>query len=164
MGPGDETASLETEPHYSTASTFEMRSQTASRRSGTLKSQSRGTMRSVSSRKYQSKSHHGTLRTGAEKRDTGTTHRGFTMQAGTRMPPRPAPGLVRYSDDDSASPRGGGGYDGNPDDSDSLTEKPSDISSTESQVCDLFLFATGMWVNFRTNMGINWVHIVYDLS
>ena len=36
---------------------------------------------------------------------------------------------MNYSDEDS-----GKGYDENPDDSDSLTEKPSEISSTDSQV------------------------------
>ena len=50
----------------------------------------------------------------------------------SRAPPRPTPGLVNYSDEDSAK-----GYDENPDDSDSLTEKPSEISSTDSQVCIL---------------------------
>ena len=49
------------------------------------------------------------------------------MITGARAP-RPAPSLVRYSDEDSAK-----GYDENPDDSDSLTEKPSEISSTDSQ-------------------------------
>ena len=47
----------------------------------------------------------------------------------SRAPPRPTPSLVNYSDEDSAK-----GYDENPDDSDSLTEKPSEISSTDSQV------------------------------
>merc|ERR1719319_1970561 len=47
----------------------------------------------------------------------------------SRNPPRPTPGMVSYSDEDS-----GKGYDENPDDSDSLTEKPSEISSTDSQV------------------------------
>lgn len=46
----------------------------------------------------------------------------------SRQPPRPTPSLVNYSDEDSAK-----GYDENPDDSDSLTEKPSEISSTDSQ-------------------------------
>ena len=40
--------------------------------------------------------------------------------------------MVRYSDEDDDSAKG---YDENPDDSDSLTEKPSEISSsTSSQV------------------------------
>ena len=47
----------------------------------------------------------------------------------SRAPPRPTPSMVNYSDEDSAK-----GYDENPDDSDSLTEKPSEISSTDSQV------------------------------
>ena len=83
-------------------STFEMR---ASRR-GTLKSQ-RGTMKSTTSRKSTN----------------------LAMINSSRAPPRPNPGLVNYSDEDSAK-----GYDENPDDSDSLTEKPSEISSTDSQV------------------------------
>lgn len=46
-----------------------------------------------------------------------------------KSPPRPSPASVPYhSDDDSAK-----GYDENPDDS-SVTEKPSEISSTDSQV------------------------------
>ena len=83
-------------------STFEMR---ASRR-GTMKSQ-RGTMKSTTSRKSSN----------------------LAMINSSRAPPRPNPGLVNYSDEDSAK-----GYDENPDDSDSLTEKPSEISSTDSQV------------------------------
>merc|ERR1719266_3228743 len=82
-------------------STFEMR---ASRR-GTMKSQ-RGTMKSTTSRKSSN----------------------LAMINSSRAPPRPNPGLVNYSDEDSAK-----GYDENPDDSDSLTEKPSEISSTDSQ-------------------------------
>ena len=53
----------------------------------------------------------------------------FAMINGARQPPRPTPSMVNYSDEDSAK-----GYDENPDDSDSLTEKPSEISSTDSQV------------------------------
>merc|ERR1711992_172584 len=78
---------------------------TASRR-GTLKSQGRGTMKSTTSRKSSN----------------------LAMINSSRNPPRPTPGLVNYSDEDS-----GKGYDENPDDSDSLTEKPSEISSTDSQ-------------------------------
>ena len=50
---------------------------------------------------------------------------------------RPAPSLVRYSDEDLDDELDDGddddsakGYDENPDESDSLTEKPSDISSS----------------------------------
>ena len=43
--------------------------------------------------------------------------------------------MVNYSDEDSAK-----GYDENPDDSDSLTEKPSEISSTDSQVSIFILY------------------------
>ena len=83
-----------------------------------MKSQ-RGTMKSTSSRKSSN----------------------LAMINSSRNPPRPTPGLVNYSDEDS-----GKGYDENPDDSDSLTEKPSEISSTDSQVgfhsfsFSLFLF------------------------
>jgi hypothetical protein len=61
------------------------------------------------------------------------TSNNFAMINGSRAPPRPAPSLVKYSDEDDSAK----GYDLNPDeeDSDSLTEKPSDISSTDSQVC-----------------------------
>lgn len=46
-----------------------------------------------------------------------------------KSPPRPSPASVPYhSDDDSVK-----GYDENPDDS-SVTEKPSEISSSDSQV------------------------------
>ncbi|XP_032779959.2 protein sidekick isoform X2 [Daphnia magna] len=46
-----------------------------------------------------------------------------------KPPPRPAPSSVAYNSDDESAR---GGYDENPDDS-SLTEKPSEISSTDSQ-------------------------------
>jgi len=46
-----------------------------------------------------------------------------------KTPPRPRPASVAYnSDEDSVK-----GYDENPDDS-SVTEKPSELSSTDSQV------------------------------
>ena len=54
----------------------------------------------------------------------------FAMINGARNPPRPTPSMVNYSDEDDSAK----GYDENPDDSDSLTEKPSEISSTDSQV------------------------------
>lgn len=47
---------------------------------------------------------------------------------GNKPPPRPTPGSVTYTDDESDK-----AYDHNPDES-SLTEKPSEISSTDSQV------------------------------
>ena len=93
-------------------STFEMRQS----RRGTMKSQSRGTLRSTA--------------TMASRKSTVTnTTNNFAMINGARNPPRPTPSMVNYSDEDSAK-----GYDENPDDSDSLTEKPSEISSTDSQV------------------------------
>merc|ERR1712088_1270324 len=91
--------------------TFEMRQS----RRGTMKSQSRGTLRSTA--------------TMASRKSTVTnTTNNFAMINGARNPPRPTPSMVNYSDEDSAK-----GYDENPDDSDSLTEKPSEISSTDSQ-------------------------------
>jgi hypothetical protein len=66
----------------------------------------------------------GTLKSTVSRKSTN-----FAMINGSRQPPRPAPSMVHYSDEDSAK-----GYDENPDDSDSLTEKPSEISSTDSQV------------------------------
>ena len=75
-------------------------------------------------------SRRGTL---ASKRGTmrsTTTRRSSNLaMINSRAPPRPTPSMVNYSDEDS-----GKGYDENPDDSDSLTEKPSEISSTDSQV------------------------------
>ena len=70
----------------------------------------------------------GTMRSTASRKSTN-----FAMINGARQPPRPAPSMVNYSDEDSAK-----GYDENPDDSDSLTEKPSEISSTDSQVSFIF--------------------------
>ena len=67
----------------------------------------------------------GTMRSTVSRKSTN-----FAMINGSRQPPRPTPSMVNYSDEDSAK-----GYDENPDDSDSLTEKPSEISSTDSQVC-----------------------------
>lgn len=46
-----------------------------------------------------------------------------------KSPPRPSPGSITYSDDEEDTK----GYDDNCDSS-SLTEKPSEISSTDSQV------------------------------
>ena len=66
----------------------------------------------------------GTMKSTASRKSTN-----FAMINGARQPPRPTPSMVNYSDEDSAK-----GYDENPDDSDSLTEKPSEISSTDSQV------------------------------
>ena len=61
----------------------------------------------------------------------------FAMINGARNPPRPTPSMVNYSDEDDSAK----GYDENPDDSDSLTEKPSEISSTDSQViCQIMNF------------------------
>lgn len=47
-----------------------------------------------------------------------------------KSPPRPSPASVAYHSDEESLK----GYDENPDDS-SVTEKPSEISSTDSQVC-----------------------------
>ena len=68
----------------------------------------------------------GTMRSTASRKSHAPN---FAMINGARQPPRPTPSMVNYSDEDSAK-----GYDENPDDSDSLTEKPSEISSTDSQV------------------------------
>lgn len=46
-----------------------------------------------------------------------------------KSPPRPSPASVAYNSDEESLK----GYDENPDDS-SVTEKPSEISSTDSQV------------------------------
>ena len=70
------------------------------------------------------KSQRGTIKSTTSRKSSN-----LAMINSSRNPPRPTPGLVNYSDEDS-----GKGYDENPDDSDSLTEKPSEISSTDSQV------------------------------
>lgn len=51
-----------------------------------------------------------------------------------KSPPRPSPASVAYHSDEESLK----GYDENPDDS-SVTEKPSEISSTDSQVIFYFL-------------------------
>lgn len=51
-----------------------------------------------------------------------------------KSPPRPSPASVAYHSDEESLK----GYDENPDDS-SVTEKPSEISSSDSQVC-FYLF------------------------
>ena len=66
---------------------------------------------------------------GTMKSTTSRKSSNLAMINSSRAPPRPTPSMVNYSDEDS-----GKGYDENPDDSDSLTEKPSEISSTDSQV------------------------------
>lgn len=59
---------------------------------------------------------------------------GATAVVNAKSPPRPAPASVTYSDDDTVK-----GYDENPDDSSELTEKPTDLSSTASEVTFFFL-------------------------
>lgn len=54
-----------------------------------------------------------------------------------KSPPRPSPASVAYHSDEESLK----GYDENPDDS-SVTEKPSEISSTDSQVILLFGFSS----------------------
>ena len=114
----DEARSLD-EANFST---FELRQS----RRGTIKSTRTTTIDRVDrdpsgSRTMDSR---GTMRSTASRKSTN-----FAMINGARQPPRPTPSMVNYSDEDSAK-----GYDENPDDSDSLTEKPSEISSTDSQV------------------------------
>lgn len=54
-----------------------------------------------------------------------------------KSPPRPSPASVTYHSDEESLK----GYDENPDDS-SVTEKPSEISSTDSQVKRLIKYKT----------------------
>lgn len=51
-----------------------------------------------------------------------------------KSPPRPSPASVAYHSDEESLKC----YDENPDDS-SVTEKPSEVSSSESQVCNFFI-------------------------
>lgn len=60
---------------------------------------------------------------------------GATAVVNAKSPPRPAPASVTYSDDDTVK-----GYDENPDDSSELTEKPTDLSSTASEVSATSIF------------------------
>lgn len=82
----------------------------------------RGTLRSTASRKTNAVASVATAGSSATGNSTN-----FAMINSAR--PRPAPSMVNYSDEDDSAK----GYDENPDDSDSLTEKPSEISSTDSQ-------------------------------
>lgn len=129
----DEARSLD-EANFST---FELRQS----RRGTIKSTRTTTIdRNSTVDRNPSGSHHsrvdsrGTMRSTASRKSTN-----FAMINGARQPPRPAPSMVNYSDEDSAK-----GYDENPDDSDSLTEKPSEISSTDSQVNKGYTFLTNL--------------------
>ena len=72
----------------------------------------------------------------------------FAMINGARQPPRPTPSMVNYSDEDSAK-----GYDENPDDSDSLTEKPLEISSIDSQEGVLIGVSMITVVEFHSHAG-----------
>merc|ERR1719245_687717 len=106
-------------------STFELRQS----RRGTMKSNRTTTIdrntvdRDPSGHRDRDRDSRGTMRSTKSRNSTN-----FAMINGARQPPRPTPSMVNYSDEDSAK-----GYDENPDDSDSLTEKPSEISSTDSQ-------------------------------
>lgn len=111
--------------------TFEMRQSRRGTMSGTMKSTRSVAVPTTSGtlgRSAGGAAAANTLRSTASRKSTN-----FAMINGSRNPPRPTPSMVNYSDEDSAK-----GYDENPDDSDSLTEKPSEISSTDSQVICLF--------------------------
>jgi protein sidekick len=62
-------------------------------------------------------------------RKTAPVHPGPPAPMMGKSPPRPSPASVAYHSDEESLK----GYDENPDDS-SVTEKPSEISSTDSQV------------------------------
>lgn len=69
---------------------------------------------------------------------------GATAIVSAKTPPRPAPASVTYSDDDTVK-----GYDEDPDDDSSdVTEKPTDISSTDSQVKLVADFLSNPFVSF----------------
>lgn len=71
----------------------------------------------------------------------GTTKKSSNSSAALgKSPPRPSPASVAYHSDEESLKC----YDENPDDS-SVTEKPSEVSSSDSQVC---LFA---WLNVDQN-------------
>lgn len=65
-----------------------------------------------------------------------------------KSPPRPSPASVAYHSDEESLK----GYDENPDDS-SVTEKPSEISSTDSQVNNYFVdkeIFTYLLINYKS--------------
>lgn len=66
---------------------------------------------------------------GALVSGTGTLRRGKNAPTLGKSPPRPSPANVAYHSDEESLRA----YDENPDDS-SLTEKPSEMSSSDSQV------------------------------
>lgn len=69
---------------------------------------------------------------------------GATAIVSAKTPPRPAPASVTYSDDDTVK-----GYDEDPDDDSSdVTEKPTDISSTDSQVMKVTDFLWSSFISF----------------
>lgn len=70
---------------------------------------------------------------------------GATAVVNAKSPPRPAPASVTYSDDDTVK-----GYDENPDDSSELTEKPTDLSSTASEVSCLTFAVTYVYIHVYT--------------
>lgn len=61
------------------------------------------------------------------RRSVAASSVGAIGPVNAKSPPRPAPASVTYSDDDTVK-----GYDDNGDDSSDLTEKPTDLSSTDS--------------------------------
>lgn len=67
----------------------------------------------------------------------GATSKKSTNSSATlgKSPPRPSPASVAYHSDDESLK----GYDENPDDS-SVTEKPSEVSSSDSQVSINYIF------------------------
>lgn len=123
----------------SSYATFEMRHNNTA--SNTL-----GSRRKAATASNTLKSSSATLRSTRSKASAmaGGGGSNFAMISGARQPPRPVPSLVRYSDEDDSAK----GYDENPDDdSDSLTEKPSEISSTDSQV--MLATSGGIWNAFK---------------
>lgn len=82
---------------------------------------------------------------------------GATAVVNAKSPPRPAPASVTYSDDDTVK-----GYDENPDDSSELTEKPTDLSSTASEVTFFFLLFNFLNLLYLTRIlkKINY-HFIY---
>ena len=86
---------------------------------------------------------------GTMKSTTSRKSANLAMINSSRAPPRPTPSMVNYSDEDS-----GKGYDENPDDSDSLTEKPSEISSTDSQVGQRASINLGYSIKKSLKLGI----------
>ena len=76
-----------------------------------------------------------------------------------KSPPRPSPASVAYHSDEESLKC----YDENPDDS-SVTEKPSEVSSSESQVGILFVVIGYLWCHSMFFHSISYSRLIWNHS